>query len=132
MGRDSNLHMGKVMDLAQTHTSTANDMASDGIRNGKGCSDAGLIHGGNGVDCLLGATCRHWHSAGVPAMTRRVGPRIAQGARGGRGSWGRGRGEPGQEVGSKHRVLVDELTKVMPDHRELFARKRGLACTHCR
>ena len=109
MGGDSNLHMGKVMDLAQTHTSTANDVTGDGVWNGEGCSDVGLIHRGNGVDCLLGVTCRCWHSAGVPAMMRRVGPRIAQGARGGRRSWGRRR-ERGQEVGSECRVLVDLLT----------------------
>src|SRR5260221_801853 len=129
MGRDSNLHMGKVMDLAQTHTSTANDMASDGIRNGEGRSDAGLVHGGNGVDCLLGVTCRCQCSVGVPAMMMRVGPRIAQGARGGCGSWGRGR-EPGQEVGSKHRVLANELTKVLPNCGELFTRKGGPAHRH--
>ncbi len=131
MGRDGDLHVGKVMDLAQTHTSMANDMASNGIRNGEGCSDAGLVHRGNGVDCLLGAMCRHWHSVGVPAMTRRVGLRIAQGARGGCRSWGRGR-EPGQEVGSEHRVLANELTEVLPNRGELFARKGGLACRHCR
>src|SRR5258708_3159228 len=101
--------MGKVMDLAQTHTSTANDVTGDSVWNGEGCSDVGLIHRGNGVDCLLGVTCRHRHSAGVPAMMRRVGPRIAQGARGGRRSWGRRR-ERGQEVGSECRVLVDLLT----------------------
>src|SRR5258708_38375122 len=131
MGRDGNLCMGKVIDLAQTHTSMANDMASDGVWKSEGRSDAGLVHRGDGVDCLLGATCRHWHSAGVPAMMRRVGPRIARGARGGHGSWGRGR-EPSQEVGSKHRVLADELTKVLPNLRELFARKGGLAHRHSR
>ena len=118
------------MDLAQTCTSMANDMAGNGIQNGEGHSDVGLIHGGNGVDCLLGATCRCWHSVGVPA-TMRVGLRIAQGARGGRGSWGRGR-EPGQEVGGKHRVLSNELTEVLPNRRELFARKGGPAHRHCR
>ncbi len=105
MGRDGDLCMGKVMDLVQTHTSTANDMAGNGIRNGKGRSDVGLIHGGDGVDCLLGVTCRCRHSVGVPATTRRVGLRIAQEARGGCGSWGRGR-EPCQEVGSKCRILA--------------------------
>ncbi len=77
VGRDGDLCMGKVVDLAQTHTSMANDVAGDGVWNSEGCSDAGLVHGGNGVDCLLGVTCRHWHSAGVPATMRRVGPRIA-------------------------------------------------------
>ncbi len=77
VGRDSNLHMGKVMDLVQTHTSMANDMAGDGVQNGEDHSDAGLVHGGNGVDCLLGVTCRCQHSAGVPATMRRVGLRIA-------------------------------------------------------
>ena len=56
------------MDLAQTHTSTANDVAGDGIQNGKGCSDAGLVHRGDGVDCLLGVMCRCWCSVGVPVM----------------------------------------------------------------
>ena len=77
MRGDSDLHMGKVMDLVQTRTSTANDVAGNGIWNGEGHSDAGLVHRGNGVDCLLGATCRHQHSVGVPAMMRRVGLRIA-------------------------------------------------------
>ncbi len=69
--------MGKVMDLVQTHTSMANDMAGNGVQNGESRSDAGLIHGGEGVDCLLGVMCRHWHSVRVPAMMRRVGPRIS-------------------------------------------------------
>ncbi len=56
VGKDSNLHMGKVVDLAQTHTSMANDVASDSVRNSEGRGDAGLIHRGDGVDCLLG-----WH-----------------------------------------------------------------------
>ncbi len=119
------------MDLVQTHTSMANDMAGDGVQNGEDHSDAGLVHGGNGVDCLLGVMCRHWHSVGVPATTRRVGLRIARGARGGRRSWGRGR-EPCQEVGSECRVLANELTKVLPNHGELFTRKGGLACRHHR
>src|SRR5260221_12469398 len=101
--------MGKVVDLAQTHTSTANDVAGDGIQNGKGCSDAGLVHRGDGVDCLLGVMCRCWCSVGVPAMMRRVGLGMAGGARGGHGSWGR-RGEPGEEVGSDLRVLAGEQT----------------------
>ncbi len=53
---NSDLCVGEVMDLAPTHTSTANDMASDSIWNSRGSSDAGLIHRGDGVDCLLG-----WH-----------------------------------------------------------------------
>src|SRR5258708_38265463 len=106
--------MGKVMDLVQTHTSMANDMAGDGVWNGKGRGNAGLVHGGNGVDCLLGATCRHQCSAGVPVTMRRVGPRIAGEARGCRRSWGRGR-ESGAEVRSEHRVLADEVTKDVPD-----------------
>ena len=63
------------MDLAQTHTSMANDMASDGIWNGKSHGDAWLVHRGDMVDCLLGAVCRCWCSAGVPAMMKRVGLR---------------------------------------------------------
>ncbi len=39
--RDGDLCMGKVMDLAQTHTSMANDVAGNGIQNGEGRSDAG-------------------------------------------------------------------------------------------
>src|SRR5260221_14376517 len=76
VGRDGNLGMGKVVDLVQTHTSMANDVASDSVRNREGRGDAGLIHRGDGVDCLVGVTCRCWCSAGVPAMMRRVGPRI--------------------------------------------------------
>src|SRR5260221_14568706 len=68
MRGDGNLHMGKVMDLAQTCTSTANDVASNGIWNSKSRSDVGLVHGGDGVDCLLGVMCRHQHSVRVPAM----------------------------------------------------------------
>src|SRR5258708_37392829 len=56
VGRDGNLCMGKGMDLAQTHTSMANDVAGDGIRNGEGCRDAVLSHGGDGVDCRLETT----------------------------------------------------------------------------
>src|SRR5258708_37907238 len=114
MGRDGNLHMGKVMDLAQTRTSTANDMASNSIRNGEDCSDAGLIHGGDGVDCLLGATCRHRCRAGVPVTTRRGGSRVARGGGGGCGCWGSGR-QPCQEVGRECGVLGDWPTAVVPD-----------------
>src|SRR6266481_3155136 len=67
MRRDGDLCVGKVMDLVQTCTSMANDMAGNSVWNGKGRSDAGLIHRGNGVDCLLGAMCRRRCSAGVPA-----------------------------------------------------------------
>ncbi len=61
--RDGDLCMGKVMDLAQTHTSMANDVAGDSIWNGESCSDVGLIHRGDMIDCLLGVACGCWHSA---------------------------------------------------------------------
>ena len=69
MRGDGNLHMGKVMDLAQTCTSTANDVASNGIWNSKSRSDVGLVHGGDMVDCLLGVACRCQHSVGVQGMS---------------------------------------------------------------
>src|SRR5258708_3221579 len=72
---DSDLCMGKVVDLVQTCTSMANDVAGDSVQNGESHSDAGLIHGGDGVDCLLGVTCRHRHSVGGPVMMRRIGLR---------------------------------------------------------
>src|SRR5258708_13911427 len=100
--------MGKVMDLAQTCTSMANDMAGDGVQNGESCSDAQLVHRGNGVDCLLGAACRCQCSAGVPAMMRRVGPRSCQRARGSRRSWG-GRGSPPYAKGEQGRALTEAL-----------------------
>ncbi len=67
------------MDLAQTHTSMANDVAGDGVQNGESHSDVGLIHRGDMINCLLGVACRCWHSAGVPAMMRRVDPRSSWG-----------------------------------------------------
>src|SRR5258708_16864268 len=111
--------MGKVMDLVQTHTSMANDVAGNGIQNSESRSDARLIHRGDGIDCLLGAACRCRHSAGVPAMTRRVGPRSCQRARGSRRSWGRRRSLPHEE-GDEHGVITDGLTEVLTDHDKLL------------
>src|SRR5258708_6535847 len=123
--------MGKVMDLAQTHTSMANDVASDSVWNSESCSDAWLVHRGNGIDCLLGAACRCQCSAGVPAMMRRVGPRSCRGARGSHRSWGRG-GSPPHEEGDKCRVVTNGLTKVLTDCDKLLTREGGLAHRHSR
>ncbi len=126
MRGDSDLHMGKVMDLAQTCTSMANDVAGDSVWNSKSHSDAGLIHGGDGVDCLLGVTCRHWHSARVPATMRRVGLRISQGTRGWCSPWGSGRSLP-HKKGDKCRVVMNGLTEILTDHNKLLMRERGPA-----
>ena len=99
------------MDLAQTHTSTANGMAGDSVQNSESHSDVQLIHGGDMVDCLLGAACRHWHSAGVPAMMKRVGPRSCQGARGSCRSWGSGGSQPTKEAGSECRISLEGLLR---------------------
>src|SRR5258707_14249371 len=104
MRGDGDLCMGKVVDLVQTHTSTANDIASDGILNGESHSDAGLVHGGDEVDCLLGEMCRCQHSARIPVMTRRVGLRISQGTRGWCSPWGSGGSLP-HKKGNECRVV---------------------------
>ncbi len=119
------------MDLTQTHTSTANDVAGDGVRNGESHSDAWLIHGGNGVDCLLGAACRHQHSVGVPATMRRVGPRSCRRARGSHRSWGRRRSLPHKE-GDEHRVVMDGLTEVLTDRDKLLTSEWSPARRHSR
>ena len=132
MRGDGNLCMGKVMDLVQTHTSTTNDVASNSVRNGESCSDAWLIHGGDGIDCLLGAMCRHQHSARVPAAMRRVGPRISQWARGHSRAWGSGGNCSTKEVGSKCRVIMEDLTEVLTNHNELLAGEGCWVCQHHR
>jgi hypothetical protein len=132
MGGDGDLRMGKVMDLVQTRTSTANDMAGNGVWNGEGSSDAGLVHGGDMVDCLLGAACRRRRSAGVPATTGRVGPRSSRGAGGRRGSWGSGGNLPTKEAGGERRVLREELTKVGAHGDQLLASEGGRVRRHRR
>src|SRR5260221_8733405 len=119
--------MGEVVDLVQTHTSMANDMASNGIWKSESCSDAGLIHGGDIVDCLLGAACRHWCSAVVPVTMR-----SSQGARGSRGSWGSGGNRPTEEAGSECRIILEGLTKVLTNQDKLLTRKGGQVCQHSR
>ena len=117
------------MDLVQTHTSMANDVASNGIQNGKSCSDVWLVHGGNMIDCLLGAVCRCQCSAGVPAtMRRRVGLRICQGARGSRRSWDSRGSHPTEEAGSEYRISSEGLTEVLTNQEKLLMRKGGRAC----
>src|SRR5258708_14948851 len=123
--------MGEIVDLVQTHTSMANDMAGNGIQNGESHSDAWLIHRGDGVDCLLGVACRHWHSVGVPVTMRRVGPRSCQGPRGSRRSWGRGGSLPHEE-GDEHRVITDGLTEVLTNRNKLLMREGSLAHRHSR
>ncbi len=131
MRGDGDLCMGKIMDLVQTCTSMANDVASDSFWNGKSHSDVGLVHRGNGVDCLLGAMCRHWCSARVPVMMRRVGPRISQGTRGWCSPWGSGGSLP-HKKGNECRVVMNGLTEVLTDCDKLLVRERGPAHRHCR
>lgn len=118
------------MDLAQTRTSTTNDVAGDGVRNGEGGSDAGLIHGGDGVDSLLGATCRRRRSAGVPATTRRVGRRISRATWCRSRSWGRRRNQP--KAGGERRVLRKDLAEVCSNGDQLLASERGRVRRHGR
>ena|SRR5258708_5186767 len=118
--------------LAQTCTSMADDVASDSIWNSKSHSDAGLIHRGDMVNCLLGAACRCQCSVGVPVMTRRVGLRSSQGARGSHMSWGSRGNHPTKEVGSKYRIVLEGLTKVLTDQDELLVRKGCWVHQHSR